>query len=76
MKYETNFTVYVNGVATNYLATNKFHALNRARKQYFQANVSLKAPFVKGSRVETTYRSNGRSFGVRVFADGTTWDLD
>jgi hypothetical protein len=76
MQNEMSFTVYVNGIATCVLASNQFHALNRARKIHANANVSLKAPFRKVSRVQTTYRNNGRSFGVRVFADGTTWDLD
>lgn len=76
MKNEMNFTVYINGIATSITAGNQFHALNRARKIYSNANVSLKAPYRSPSRIETSYRSNGRSFSVRVFADGTTWDLD
>lgn len=78
---KTNYTVYINGVAMNFLATNKFHALNRARKMYPTSKVSLNGPVNKTayrntSRIETTYRGNGRSFSVMVMADGTTWDLD
>jgi len=76
MQNETNYTVYVNGIATCVLASNQFHALNRARKIYANSNVSLKAPYRKANRIETSYRSNGRSFSVLIRADGTTWDLD
>ena len=76
MKNEMNFTVYINGIATSIMAGNQFHALNRARKIYSNANVSLKAPYRRTNRIETSYRSNGRSFSVLVRADGTTWDLD
>lgn len=76
MQNEMSFTVYVNGIATTVRAANQFHALNRARKTYTNATVSLKAPYRRTNQIQTSYRSNGRSFSVMVRADGTTWDLD
>ncbi len=77
---EMNFEIYVNGTRAMVAGTNKFHALNRAKKQNPGARVSLNAPAYRAARhlvrIDTCSRGNGRTFSVAVYSDGTTADLD
>ena len=76
MQNEMIYTVYVSGVANGIRASNRFDALNRAKKMFPFSKITMPTPRTNVSRVETSHRSNGRSFSVLVRADGTTWDLD
>ena len=74
---ETNFTIYINGTPTLVLAKNKFHAKSRAAKANPGARVTIFPPLERTLvRIETCRRSNGRTFSVAVYSDGSTDDLD
>ena len=76
MQNEMIYTVYVSGVANGIRAKNRFHALNRAKQLFPFSKITMPISRTNASRIETSNRSNGRSFSVMVRADGTTWDLD
>ena len=77
---EVSIQVYVNGTPVLVSAKNKFHAVNRAKKQNPNARVSFEPPVSRAPRrlvrISTTTRANGRSFSVAIYSDGTTADLD